>query len=126
MVVTRRDGAAAGPEPAARQGVRRTTGVGLANQQVDVAHRPEPWIGVHQVRKRGTLQDEEWHPRPRHCADDVADHPGPDGRRVRVLRLPRPETGTEVRRNRQIGRLDVSEHERLDAVLFRCDRELVK
>ena len=98
----------------------------LRIEQVDVAHRPEPWIAVHQMRERGTLQDEEWHPRLRHRAGDVGDDPRPDCRRVRVLRLPRPEASTEVGRNRQACPLDVREHERLHAVLFRSGRELVE
>ena len=126
VVVTRRDGDAAWPESAAHQDVERTSGVGLADEQVDVAHRPEPWIAVHQMRERGTLQDEEWHLRLRHRAGDVSDHPGPDCRCVRVLRPPRPEASTEVGRNRQACPLDVREHERLHAVLFRRDRELVE
>ena len=69
----------------------------LRIEQVDVAHRPEPWIAVHQVRERGTLQDEEWHPRLRHRAGDISDHPRPDCRRVRVLRPPRPEASAEGR-----------------------------
>ena len=78
------------------------------------------------MRERGTLQDEEWHARLRHRAADVGDHPRPDCRRVRVLRPPRREASTEIGRNRQTCPLDVREHERLHAVLFRSDRELVK
>ena len=104
----------------------RTSCVGLADQQIDVAHRPEPRILVHQMRERSALQDEERYARLRHRAGDVSDHPGPDCRRVRVLRPPRPEASTEVGRNRQTGPLDVREHERLHAVLFRSGRELVE
>ena len=51
---------------------------------------------------------------------------GPYGRRVRVLCPPRPEASAEVGGNRQTGPLDMREHERLHAVLFRSDRELVE
>ena len=95
-------------------------------EQVDVAHRPEPWIAVHQVRERGTLQDEEGHARLRHRAGDVGDDPRPHGRRVRVLRPPGPEAIAEGGRNIQACPLDVREHERLHAVLFRSGRELVE
>ena len=77
VVVTRGDGGAARPEPAARQDVERTSGVGLADEQVDVAHRPEPWIGVHQVRERGPLQDEEWHAPPAPSRRRRRRRPGP-------------------------------------------------
>ena len=122
----RRHGGAACLEFAAHQHVERTSGVGLADEQVDVAHRPEAWIAVHQVRERGALQDEERHARLRHRAGDVSDHRGPYGRRVRMLRPPRPEARADVGGNRETGPLDMREHERLHAVLLRSDRELVK
>jgi hypothetical protein len=50
----------------------------------------------------------------------------PDCRRVRVLRPSRAEANTEVGRNRQTCPLDVREHERLHAVLFRSDREFIE
>ena len=48
------------------------------------------------------------------------------GGRVRVLRLPSPKASPEAGRNRQARPLDVREHERLHAVLFCRDRELVE
>ena len=45
---------------------------------------------------------------------------------MRVLRPPRPEAITEGGGNRQTCPLDVREHERLHAVLFRSGRELVE
>jgi hypothetical protein len=45
---------------------------------------------------------------------------------MRVLRPSRLEARTEVGRNYQIHPLDVREHERLHAMLFRSDRELVE
>jgi hypothetical protein len=125
-MVTWREGAAAQPESAGKQDVVRASCVGLADEQVDVAHRPEPWIAVHQMRKRGTLQDEEWHPRLRHRAVDISDDSRPDGRRVRVLDPPRQKASPEVGRNCEICPLDVREYERLHSVLFRSDREFFK
>jgi hypothetical protein len=125
-MVTRGNGDAAWPESAAQQDVERAPTVALADEQIDVAHRPEPWVVVHQMRERCTLQDEERDIRLRHRADDVGDHLRPDCGRVRVLRLPSPKASPEAGRNRQARPLDVREHERLHAVLFCRDRELVE
>ncbi len=113
-------------ETATHQSIERTSGVGLADEQIDVAHRPKPGIAVHEMRERGTFQDEEWHVRLRHRADDVSDDAGPDCRGVRVLCPSGAKASTDAGRNRQPCPLDVREHERLHAVLFRGGHELVK
>ena len=74
----------------------RAAGVDFANEKVDVAHRPEPWILVHQMRERRAFQDEKWHLGLRHRVGDVRDYPRPDCRRVRVLRPPCPEATPKV------------------------------
>ena len=122
----RRDSGAACRESAAQQHVARTSGVGLADEQVDVAHRPEPGIAVHQVCERGALQNEKWHSRLPHRAGDVGNDSRSDGSRVCVLRPPRTKASVDVGRNLQTCPRDVREHERLHAVLFRGDRELVE
>ena len=96
VVMPRRDGDAAWPESAAQQYVERTSRVGLPDEQVDVAHRPQPRISVHQVRERSALQDEERHTRLRHRVCHACDHMGSDRRRVRVLRPSRLKPDPEV------------------------------
>jgi hypothetical protein len=113
-------------ESAASKHVKRASGVDFANQKVDVAHRPESWIVVNQLRESGPLQNEQWHVRLRHGATDVLDDSCPNGPRVRVLCPPCELACPEIAWNRQPCPLDVREHERLHAVVLRGDRELLK
>ena len=78
------------------------------------------------MRERRAFQDEEWHVSLRHRAGDVSDDSGADCRGVRVLHLSCEEAIAEGGWNHQAGPLDVREHERLHAVLFGSDRELVE
>jgi len=105
-------------EPTADQNVMCSPGVGLADEQINVAHRPESWVFVHQVRECGAFQDKDRHLGLRHRFADLGEQAHPNGSRVRMLRSPRQETSPETVRNREPCPLDVCEHERLHAVLL--------